>query len=89
MKAERNKTARTHAVDVSPKLLRPKMKSKIEEIRGIEDDAGEVEQTDEDENATEEDVEGKHPNKNERKKENRQAATQEEKKNDEAFEAAV
>ena len=87
--AERNKAARSHAEDVSPKLLRPKMKVTHEEIRGIEDDAGEVEQTDEDEEATGDDVERKHPSKNRRKKENRQAATQEERKSDEAFEAAV
>ena len=85
MKAERSKNAK----DVSPELIRPKTMLEMEEIRRVEADEGEGEQTDEEESATDNEVEGKHSKNNRRKRGNRKAAAHEEKNNDEAFEAAV
>ena len=67
MKAERSKNAK----DISPELIRPKKMLQVEEIRGVESDEGEVEQTDEEENDNDNEVEGKHVEKNRRKRVNR------------------
>ena len=83
--AERSRNTK----DINPELLRPKKMLQVEEIRGVESDEGEVEQTDEEDNVGDNEVQGKHVAKNRRKRENRKAAADEEKKNDEAFEAAV
>jgi len=59
LKAERSKNAK----DVSPELIRPETMFEMEEIRGVEADEGEGEQTDGEENATDNKVEGKHSKK--------------------------